>query len=180
MTLPQTPTHALTGAVIELEAHVNSGGWDQPVRLFALATRTDLVQREPALAQSLGLDPIAASEELIPIEQEWEADPNTELDDALGAIAWPPQVMGAALVIERLLLPPSAEAELETADNADDAARFAAEHPDRKEVRLAAAVLRDGRRMCAIRLRDNDSDADVLSGPDLLPGLTDALYATFE
>lgn len=177
MTLAETPNHALTSAVIELEAHVNADGWDQPIRFFALARRSDLVQREPALAASLGLDPISETDDLIPIEQEW-GDPNAELDEALAGIAWPDQVVGAALAIERLLLPPSAEAELDAVDP-QESARIAAEHPERKEVRLAAAVLRDGRKMCAIRLREDDSDDAVLSGSDLLPGLTDALAATF-
>ncbi|MFZ1652211.1 MAG: PPA1309 family protein, partial [Candidatus Nanopelagicales bacterium] len=169
----------LTTAVLDLEVYVSEDGWDQPIRLFALARLGDLVEREPALANAMGLDSgLAPPDELIPVEQEWSAGEEA-LDDALGQLAWPDQVVGVAITLERLLLPPSAEAELD--DNAEMAELIeqAMGHPDRREVRLAVAVLRDGSQMCAIRLREKDSDDEVLTGRDLVPGLTEALAATF-
>ena len=53
-----------------------------------------------------------------------------------------------------------------------------ATHPDRQDVRMAVVVTRDGGRMCALRLRQHDVDAEVLLGADLVPRLTDALAAT--
>ena len=60
-----------------------------------------------------------------------------------------------------------------------------AAHPHRREVRLAVGVLRDGSRMAALRLRaDGETPADgqaddVVVGPDLAPGLAEALLETF-
>lgn len=170
--------HLLTSAVIELEAHVNEDGWDQPARLFAMARLGDLLATEPALADAMGLTEAQASpDELIPVEQEWSVG-DDPIDEALAQITWPPQVIGVAIAIERLLLPPSAERDLADAAEEAEVLRRALDHPDRREVRLAAAVMRDGRQMCAIRLRDKDADDDVLSGPDLIPNLTSALATT--
>ncbi|WP_415852640.1 PPA1309 family protein, partial [Streptomyces albus] len=57
--------------------------------------------------------------------------------------------------------------------------RWVAEHPERQEVRMTVAVLRDGERESALRLREKDSPTEVLTGPDLVPGLAEALDATF-
>ena len=59
-----------------------------------------------------------------------------------------------------------------------DALRWLAEHPQRQEVRIVAAVLRDGSRSCALRMRAHDDETSVLTGPDLVPGLSAALAAT--
>lgn len=180
MNAEELPLVPLTTAVLELETHVHADGWDQPVRLFALAYMSELIEREPDLAAAMELDATnARGDELIPVEQEWSAG-NEQIDEALAQIGWPPQVVGTAIVIERILLPPSAEAELEGEKEMTELIEAAVGHPERREVRLAAAVLRDGRRMCAIRLRDKDADDDVLTGVDLLPGLTDALALTLE
>jgi hypothetical protein len=85
-------------------------------------------------------------------------------------------VDGAALVIERVVVPPEAEAGLP--DDTDAAARYLQNHPRRRDVRLAAAVLRDGTQGCAVRARDHDSADRVAVGPDLVPGLVTALVAT--
>ena len=73
------------------------------------------------------------------------------------------------------MLPPSAEAALP--DDLDDAALAAwvAAHPERQEVRMTVAVLRDGARESAVRLRAKDSPTEVLTGADLVPGLAEAL-----
>jgi hypothetical protein len=180
MNAEQPSLHLLTSTVLELEAHVHDDGWDQPTRLFALARMGDLVMREPALAKAMALDLGAGDpNELIPVEQEWTAG-ETPLDDALAQISWPDQVVGVALAVERLLLPPSAEEQLADDAEMSELIEQALGHPDRREVRLAVAVLRGGQQMCAIRLRDMDADDDVLTGQDLVPGLTAALTATFE
>lgn len=87
---------------------------------------------------------------------------------------------GAALVIERVMLPPTAEAEMPDAGDGVDLDAWAAVHPERQEVRIAVGVLRDGSRDCALRLRSRDSDDQVLSGPELVPHLAEALAQTLQ
>ena len=111
---------------------------------------------------------------MTPIEQEG-LPLDRPLDEVLATLAWPDEVAGCALVVERIVLPPEAEA---TLPEGGDLARTVAAHPDRHDVRMAVAVLRDGSRACALRLRDHDSDDQVLTGPDLVPRLADALDAT--
>lgn len=78
------------------------------------------------------------------------------------------------------MLPPSAESSVP--DGLDEAAltKWVAGHPKRQEVRMTVAVLRDGARESAVRLREKDSPTEVLTGSDLVPGLAEALAATFE
>jgi hypothetical protein len=165
----------LRHVVREVEAHVAASGWDQPARLYALVPTSELLEAEPALAGALGLDAGSAAGTLTPIEQE-DVAADRSLEEVLSAIMWPPQVYGCAAVVERLVLPPDAEAQV-PADSAE-LARFAAEHPERHEVRMAAAVTRDGRAHCAVRLRAHDDDADVLDARDLVPTLVQLLSDT--
>jgi hypothetical protein len=85
-------------------------------------------------------------------------------------------VDGAALVTERVVVPPEVEAQMPA--DPDQALQFLAAHPARREVRLAAAVLRDGTGGCAVRARNHDRDTDVAVAPDLVPGLLEALAGT--
>jgi hypothetical protein len=116
------------------------------------------------------------------VEQD-ELPTGVPLDEFLATIAWPDAVAGCAMTVERLMLPPSAEASvpenLQEEGAEERLARWVAEHPERQEVRMTVAVLRDGARESALRLREKDSPTEVLTGPDLVPGLTEALAATF-
>ncbi len=135
--------------------------------------------QEPGLADQLGLgDEAAATASYTPVEQE-ELPRGTALDEFLGTIAWPDAVVGCALTVERLMLPPSAEASVPHNLSEKQLAAWVAKHPDRQEVRMTVAVLRDGARESALRLREKDSPKEVLTGADLVPGLADALAATF-
>ena len=58
-----------------------------------------------------------------------------------------------------------------------EALRWLAEHPERQEVRIVVAVLRDGSRASALRMRAHDHEQSVLTGADLVPGLAEALSA---
>ncbi|WP_375540868.1 PPA1309 family protein [Streptomyces sp. TRM64462] len=169
----------LTRAVLEIDEYAAGLGWDQPARLFALVDTARLRAQEPELATQLGLDSDEATAPLTPIEQD-ELPAGQPLDEFLGTIAWPDAVAGCALTVERLMLPPSAEGSVP--DGLDEAAltKWVAEHPERQEVRMTVAVLRDGARESALRLRAKDSPTEVLTGADLVPNLAEALAATFE
>lgn len=168
----------LTRAVLEIDEYAAGLGWDQPARLFALVDTARLREREPSLAAQLGIDD-SATAALTPVLQD-EIPSGTPLDEFLGTIAWPEAVTGCAMTVERLMLPPSAEASVPEGLNEARLAKWVAEHPERQEVRMTVAVLRDGSRESALRLREKDSTADVLTGSSLVPGLADALAATFE
>ena len=170
----------LTRAVLEIDEYASGLGWDQPARLFALVDTAQLRTQEPGLATQLGLgaDETNAGA-LTPIEQD-ELPAGTPLDEFLATIAWPEVIAGCALTVERLMLPPSAEAAIP--EGMDDAslASWVAAHPERQEVRMTVAVLRDGGRESAVRLRAKDTPTEVLTGSDLVPSLAEALTATFE
>ncbi|MFI7234600.1 PPA1309 family protein [Streptomyces cyaneofuscatus] len=177
---PPMAASPLTVAVLEIDAYTSTLGWDQPARLFALVDTARLRVQEPGLAAQLGLDDAASTTaSLTPIEQE-ELPAGTALDDFLGTIAWPGSVAGCAMTVERLMLPPSAEASVPEGLSDKQLAQWVAKHPDRQEVRMTVAVLRDGARESAVRLREKDSPTEVLTGAGLVPGLAEALAATFE
>ncbi len=179
MTRPGSLSSPLQAVVGELEGHVAEAGWDQPPALFALVQTEQLLRAEPQLAQTMGLvagDPSA----LTPIAQEPLGD--GPLDDQLASLVFGAEVLGVVLVHEVLVLPPSAEAAL-TGD--DDPAAAAAEHPERREVRMVVGVTRGGAQACVLRLRGQDvggtAAADErLTGPDLAPALSAALLATLD
>lgn len=174
---PPPPTTSLEKALAEVERHAAAAGWDRPPQLFALVETADLLAREPGLAARVGL----AAEEVpsgvfTPVEQ--EALPDRPLDEALATIMWPDGVVGCALVHEVLVLPPQAEA---VQPELEDATEYARNHPARREVRLAVAVLADGTSASAVRLRSATEDADdLMFGDDLAPNLTAALLATLQ
>ena len=160
----------LTAAVTEIERHAAEAGWDQPARLFALVETSRLVEREPQLAATVG------DGALTPVEQEGLA--SAPLEDQLPGITWPEAVHGCAALVERVVLPPDVEAVLP--DDPARAASYAAEHPDRQEVRIVAAATRAGDSWCALRMRAHDDDSLVLTGPDLAPGLLGLVRGTLE
>ncbi|MET7276847.1 PPA1309 family protein [Kribbella sp. NPDC005582] len=174
------PPDALSRAVIEIEKHVSGAGWDQPAQLFALVPTEDLLRAEPQLAAQLGADDL--SQPLTPVAQgELPGVLEDEhLADALARIEWPDGVSGCALAIERIVLPAGAEAGLSDADTDAELARMAGSDPRRHEVRMVAAVLREGDRFGAVRLRSHDEDSAVLTGIDLVPTLCEVLSLTFE
>lgn len=174
--LPPAAT-PLTRAALEIDEYVGKLGWDLPARLFALVDSAELRRTDPKLAKQLGLGP-EQDGALTPVEQD-ELPAGMALDEFLGTIAWPDMVAGCALVVERLMLPPGAEKSRPSKASEAQLAAWVANHQDRQEVRITAAVLRDGKRETALRLREKDIPREVLTGPDLVPGLTKALLATF-
>ena len=168
---------ALAAAVLEIESHIAAGGWDRPARLYALVDTAQLVEKEPALASAMGLDSSSAQGSLTAIEQD-QLSPDRPLESVLESIVWPANVAGCAAVVERLVLPPDADADIP--EDPSRAEEFAREHPDRQEVRIVAGVTRSGSTYCALRLRAHDDDQSVVGGSDLVPGLLALLGATLE
>lgn len=167
---------ALPATAREVEQFVAAAGWDQPPQLFALVPTPTLLASQPDLAGQLDTD--AA---LTPVAQ--EALPEGELDTALAGIEWPQAVAGCALAQEIVVLPPDAEAGLEQLpDDPQEARRAAAEHPQRREGRLVAAVLREGFGACVLRLRaaagSDSAQEEFVEDPQLAPNLLRALLAT--
>ncbi len=166
----------LRAAVREIEAHASEAGWDQPARLYGLVPTSDLLVREPALAAAMGLDGASAGS-LTPVEQD-DVPVDTPLETTLARIMWPAEVAGAAAVVERLVLPPAANEQMPTDPAA--AEQYAAEHPDREEVRIVAGATRDGATHCALRMRSHDDALSVVEAPDLVPALLELLRSTLE
>lgn len=178
---PLSPTQrALADAVVDVEQHVAATGWDAPTRVFALVSTQAALAAEPELAAVLPPATVQAARtdptHLTSVEQDGLPDSGS-LEDLLATIIWPAAVAGAAVVVERIILPPTAEADIP--DDPAAALAFLAEHPDRQDVRMAVGVLRDGASWCALRTRANDADADVATGMNLVPGLIEALRSTF-
>jgi hypothetical protein len=165
---------ALRAVALELDRHAADGGWDQPARLFALVRTQDLLDQEPGLAGVLGVDPTAdLTASLTPVEQD-TLPPDEPLEELLTQLVWPPDVHGTAVVVERLVLPPSVQLPEDDAE----AQQLAETHPEKEEVRMTAAATRDGATYCALRLRAHDDAHSVLEGPDLVPALLELLQAT--
>ena len=174
-----TASHAqhLSAVAREVEDFVATAGWDQPPQLFALVATADLLARQPELG-----DQVDAASSLTPVAQ--EQLPGDDIAETLAGIVWPETVTGCALVQEIVVLPPDAEAELDEAGTGQDAdaarmRRIAMEHPQRREARLVAGVLRDGSAACVLRVRgDQDSPDEIVEHPELAPNLVDALRET--
>ncbi|MBF6218303.1 hypothetical protein IU479_09285 [Nocardia abscessus] len=183
----------LARSVREVAEFVDAEGWGRPPQMFALVPTADLVAAQPELE-----DQLDEGDELTPVAQEAFPDDVTggsiALDEFLATTSWPPAVRGCVLVQEIVVLPPDAESTLDDAlaplladhEAADAAARAAAEaHPERREARLFAAVLRGGASLCLLQLRPEDDaddfgDLDLRTYPNLAPNLVEALHHTLE
>jgi hypothetical protein len=183
----------LARAVKEVAEFADAEGWGNSPQMFALVRTADLVAAEPGL-----IDQLDDSNELTPVAQESFPDDVTggsmALDEFLATTSWPDAVEGCVLVQEIVVLPPDAEATLDDAlaplladhDAADAAARAAAEaHPERREARLFAAVLREGTSLALLQVRPEDDaedfgDLDLRTYPNLAPNVIEALHNTFE
>ena len=173
-----TPVDAvLKAAVREIEAHAAEAGWDQPARLYALVPTSDLLAREPRLAAAMGLDETSAAGSLTPVEQDQMPAERT-LEQTLEQIMWPAEVFGCAAVVERLVLPPGADASIP--EDPDAALEYAGAHPDRQEVRIVAGATREGATYCALRMKSHDDDMSVVESTDLVPALLNLLLGTLE
>src|SRR5690606_41482805 len=95
---------------------------------------------------------------LTSVEQE-DLPSADSLEDLLAGLSWPTTVEGAAVVVERVVLPPAAEEGMPP--EPDAALDYLMSHPDRQGRRLAVGVLRSGESWCAVRTRAADEDTSV-------------------
>lgn len=178
---PTAAEFALASEVVSLERHVAAGGWDAPIRVFALVRTADALLDTPSLAEEIPPEAVRLAREdphaLLAIEQEGLPQaPN--LETLLAQLAWPETVHGVAIAVEQFVVPPEAEEGLPE----ETAARVQAllEHPQRDDVRIVAGVLRSGEAWCALRYRSHDSDDKVAQSSDAVPGLIEGLRSTLE
>lgn len=171
---PQESQLALQSAVDELESELASVGWGQPTRLFGLVSSDLLLTSEPELAAEIGAEPGT----LTAIEQDG-FDTEIPVPQMLARIAWPEAVVGAAVAIEQLVLPPSAEAELATDADPEDVAAAAARDERATQLRIIVAVTRDGAEDALLVLEDHETPIRGGAGERLVPRLADTLAETF-
>lgn len=180
-TLGPAALAALGDSVREIEHHVAEAGWDGPVRVFALVRTQQMLRTEPGLASQLDPTVLAAARaqpwHLTSVEQE-ELPAAPDLETLLAGLSWPSTVDGMAVTVERVVLPPAAEEAMP--QDTDAALDYLLSHPERQDVRLVVAALRDGPSWCAVRSRANDTADQVGQGPDLVPGLVAAVRSTLE
>lgn len=168
-------------AVVETEAHVAAQGWDGPARVFSLVRTAQALALDPQLAGVLCASAVAQARQdtqaLTVIEQE-NLPAATDLEDLLAQLAWPKSVHGAAISVERLMLPPSAQQQALEIQDPQALQAFLATHREREDVRIVVGVLRGGEAWCAVRTRSHDEAGEVYQGAALVPGLVEALAAT--
>lgn len=182
MPQPSARQQALMRAVMETEEHVAARGWDAPARVFALVRTAEALAIDPDLADLLDEGAVAQAganpERLTVVEQE-DLPAASDLEDLLGQVAWPDSVHGAAISAERVTLPASAQQEAMGIRDPRELQEFLASRTDREDIRIVVGVLRSGEAWCAVRSRNHDSPGEVYQGAALVPGLVEAMAATF-
>ncbi|MCD4556780.1 PPA1309 family protein [Schaalia sp. lx-100] len=176
--MPTRQQIALANVVVDIEKTAARAGWDHAPSLYALVPTQDLLERSDLpvdVKKQLKHGWDGSAEHLSAIIQDdlYEND----LEDILGHLAWPEEVAGAAVSVERVVVPPQVEEEAPT--DPELALQFIQNHPARTDVRLVAGVLRTGQSWSAVRSRSHDSDDKVGQGSALAPSLTEALLASF-
>ncbi len=173
--LESTPAQeALRRVVDELEIGASRVGWDRPPSLYALVYTAELL-KTPGLpediAASLRSEWDGSAEHLSAVAQ--DSLPQDDLEALLPKIAWPPTVAGAALTVERIILPDGADKDVP--EDSEDALAFAENHPDRTDIRVVVGVDRQGNSWCEVRARSFDERENVGRGTHLVPVLVDGL-----
>lgn len=171
---PQESQFALQTAVDELASELSSIGWDQPTRLFGLVSSDLLLATEPELAAEIGAEPGT----LTAIEQDG-FDTEVPVPQMLAHIGWPDAVMGAAIALEQLVLPPEAEAELAVDADPAEVAAAAGRDPRATQLRIIVAVTRNGEEDAVLVLDGHDAPIRGGAGERLVPRLADSLAETF-
>ncbi|CAB4666231.1 unannotated protein [freshwater metagenome] len=160
---------ALKETVLEIERECAKAGWTRGIVLYALVPTADVIESAPEMAEALAEK---SPTSLTAIEQE-DVELTGTIEDFLGTISWSAEVFGAALVLERLIVNEEPPGEL----SQEALAEWVIEHG--QEVRMVVGVLRDGSQECAMRMRAYDDENAIMAGPELLPGMAEALALTF-
>lgn len=171
---PQESPFALEKAVDELASELARAGWGQPTRLFGLVSSDLLLAEEPELAAEIGAEPGSFTA----IEQDG-FDITIPVPQMLTRIAWPDSVLGAAVAIEQLVLPPEAEADLPIDANPTEVAEAAAHNDRAVQLRIVVAVTRDGAEDAVLVLEHHAEPIRGGAGERLVPRLADSLAETF-
>lgn len=173
-----TKQRALRAVVSEIENGAARVGWDRPPSIYALVPTAQLMTTPEVPADVLADLETAwdgSDSHLSAILQESVA--GDELEELLPKLAWPDSVWGAALTVERVIVPPAVE---EAApEDPDEALAFISNHPLATDVRLTIGVTREGDSWCAIRTRAFDDAGNVGTGETLVPSLVEALQIGF-
>ena len=172
----------LLAAALDIERHVAADGWDQPTLLFALVPTEHIRAEQPELAAQLGVTDGGPA--LTTFEQ--PAPPGRRgarrvprPHRVARRTSWAPPSWSSGSCCPRAPRPLVADR--------PDAATLAREHPDAQDMRIVVAVMKDDQQVSVLRLRGapgadgspDDSEDSVLTGTDLVPGLAEALLATF-
>ena len=168
--MPSAREIALANVVVDIEKGAARVGWDHAPSIYALVP-TAMLLADPNL-------PADIAEQL---RSGWDGSGDhlsAIIQEDLAHLAWPETVPGAAITVERIVVPP--EVEDEAPEDPEEALAFVANHPLRTDVRLAVGVMRTGESWCALRTRAFDSDDKVGQGSALVPALVDALRASLE
>ena len=160
---------SLVLAMLEAESHVDSKGWGEPPRLYALTKQTSSIDTSHELATEMRDARPAA---LIPVER--EPLPHGNLIEVLASIHWQEDVVGCVLVAERAASPLRGE---EGAFVDPTAGQWACMDPDGRPARLAVGVCRNLEYTCGLRIK---GDEGVQIRTELAEDLVTALLATFQ
>lgn len=170
---------ALQHLTLDIERQAAELGWDRPPTLYALVPTGELLDT-PGLPEDMAGF----------IRSTWDGTPEhlsalvqegleeDDLENVLGHLAWPDTVAGAALTVERIIVPPEVEAQ--APEDPDEAIEFVMNHPSRSDVRIAVSALRSGETWTAIRTRAFDAANQVGNAPNLVPSLVQALQASLD
>lgn len=127
------PTPDLELILRDLDRYVAVDGWAQPPRLFAVVVTDGAVST---------------------VEQAWDATGEDLIAD-LAAIAWPSEVAGAVVSVQRVL------------------------EPDH-DVRLTVGAMRDQTAATALRYREHDADDAVAVAANVVSRLERAVWDTLQ
>ena len=179
---------ALSRCVREVVEFVDAAGWDAAPQLFALVPTAELLAAQPELAGTL-----TDGTELTPVAQERSAERARRLAAGPGRGPGHHRVAAGRRGVRTGTgdrdPAPSVESELEELESELgselDSGRAVrgiptgsptpTHHPERREARLVAGVLRGGESLCLLQLR---GETQLLEHPELAPNLVAALAAT--
>lgn len=149
----------LQNVIRELDEHIAESGWDQPVQLFAIASGSP--ESESAS--------VADEESLQMLFEPQGIDfSDGPIIDVLRTLEWDSEVLGLAIVAERII----------SVENSDATDLTTESYSTTQEIRVLAIVMREGATMNAIRYRTHEHSNDLLVGNNLVPELNQALYSS--